>query len=90
MWVSINSSTLAGWELPPMRLAEFHSKCPLASHTVTSEACFLDPTHKKKIKSPKNKENILLFHIWKTEGPGATGAAGLRDHVLLDPSRPNP
>lgn len=21
-------------------------------------------------------ENILLFHIWKTDGPGATGVAG--------------
>lgn len=76
----------AGWELPPLRLAEFHSKCPLASHNVTSEACFLDPHPQKNIKSPKNMENILLFHIWKTEGPGATRAAGLRDHVLLDPS----
>lgn len=46
----------AGWELPPLRLAEFHSKCPLASHTVTSEACFLDP-HPQKISS--------LQKIWR-------------------------
>lgn len=66
----------AAWKLPPLRLAEFHSKCPLAYHSVTSEACFLDPHPQKNIKSPKNMENILLFHIWKTEGPGATGVAG--------------
>ena len=77
MWVSINSpAPLAGSYLP-LRLAEFCSKCPLVSHNVTSEACFLDP-HPQKNKSGLqiNMENILLFHIWKTEGPGATVAAG--------------
>lgn len=44
------------WEFPPLRLIEFHTECPLASHTVTSEACFLDP-HSQKISS--------LQKIWR-------------------------
>lgn len=28
-------------------------------------------------------ENIPLFHIWKTEGFGATGAAGPRDPIAI-------
>lgn len=47
----------AGWEFPPLRLAEFHSKCPLASHAVTSEACFLDPHPQKNTSS--------LQKIWR-------------------------
>lgn len=49
----------AGWESPPLRLAEFHSKCPLASHTVTSEACFLDPD------PPKKQKKSNLQKIWR-------------------------
>lgn len=40
---------------------------------------------KEKSQVSKNMENYLLFHIWKTEGPGA---AALRDPcrwVLADP-----
>lgn len=44
------------------------------------------PLEKKKSQVSKNMENNLLFHIWKTEGPGASGAAVLRDPVPLDPS----
>lgn len=51
MWGSINSSApLAGDWLNST------AKCPLASHTVTSEACFLDP-HTPKISS--------LQKIWR-------------------------
>lgn len=53
----------AGWESPPLRLAEFHSKCPLASHTVTSEACFLDPNPPKKKTTTTKKSN--LQKIWR-------------------------
>lgn len=66
-----------GWELPPLRLSELNSKRPLEYPAVTSEACFLDPyPQRKKIRSPKNMEDILLFHIWKTEGPGAAWVGG--------------
>ena len=54
----------AGWELPPLRLAEFHSKCPLASYTVTSEACFLDPNPQKNDQvSKKHGEYSSLPHM---------------------------
>lgn len=79
----------AGWELRPLRLAEFHSKCPLASHTVTSEACFLDPPPTKKYQvSKKYGEYSSLPHMEDLKGLVPLGRLGCETPcywILPDP-----
>lgn len=44
------------------------------------------PYDENNTKSPKNMENIPLFHIWKTEGPGATGGHWVVRPVAIESS----
>lgn len=69
----------AGWVIPPLRLAEFHSKCPLASHLVTSEACFLDslPPPPPKILSLQKIWRIFSSSTYgRLKGPMPQGRLG--------------
>lgn len=52
-----------GWELIPLRLAQFHSKCPLARLTVTSK-CLVPRPPPKKISGLQKIWRIILYSTY--------------------------
>lgn len=77
----------AGWELPPLRLAEQHSKCPLASPAVTFR--FPGPPPTKKISRLQKIWRIFFSSTYgRLKGLVPVGQLGCktpRYWILPDP-----
>lgn len=78
-----------GREFPPLGLIEYHYKCPLASHNITSEVHFLKPHPQKCQVSEKSGEYSSLPHMEDWRAWSSWDGCGERPSTL-NPPRPNP